>query len=100
MPPYIHFINNTSIFPLLGAASLNAKMNGMIALRTIVFFLTTSLISALIGLALVLAIHPGSTETKSLLGDGNTEDRKVGETTLYNKSLRGPSIMYHSNPTG
>ena len=53
-------------------------MNGMIALRTIVFFLTTSLISSLIGLALVLAVHPGSTETKNLLGDGTTEDRKVG----------------------
>lgn len=74
-------------------------MNGMIALRTIVYFLTTSLISALIGnipnivisshciingivvlysgLILVLAIHPGSTETKDALGSGTTEDRKV-----------------------
>ena len=52
-------------------------MNGMIALRTIVYFLTTSLISALIGLALVLTIHPGRVETKAALGDGNTEDRKV-----------------------
>ncbi|XP_059079013.1 excitatory amino acid transporter-like isoform X2 [Tigriopus californicus] len=62
---------------ITGAASLNAKMNGMIALRTIVYFLTTSLISALIGLILVLAIHPGSTETKDALGSGTTEDRKV-----------------------
>ena len=60
-----------------GAASLNAKMNGMIALRTIVYFLVTSLISALLGLAMVLIIHPGNPETKNLLGDGNTAERKV-----------------------
>ena len=52
-------------------------MNGMIALRTIVYFLVTSLISALLGLAMVLIIHPGNPETKTLLGDGNTEERKV-----------------------
>ena len=60
-----------------GAASLNAKMNGMIALRTIIYFLVTSLISALLGLAMVLIIHPGNPETKTLLGDGNTAERKV-----------------------
>merc|ERR1719392_412622 len=52
---------------ITGSASLNAKMNGMVALRTIVYFLTTSLISALIGLAMVLIIHPGNPETKNLL---------------------------------
>ena len=61
----------------LGSASLNAKMNGMVALRTIVYFLTTSLISALVGLVLVLWIHPGDPETKKLVGDGNTEERKI-----------------------
>ena len=67
------------MIPLIfsGAASLNAKMNGMIALRTIVYFLVTSLISALLGLAMVLIIHPGNPETKNLLGDGNTAERKV-----------------------
>lgn len=60
-----------------GAASLNAKMNGMIALRTIIYFLVTSLISSLIGLGLVLLIHPGNPETKDVLGAGNTEERTV-----------------------
>jgi Na+/H+-dicarboxylate symporter len=62
---------------ITGAASLNAKMNGMIALRTIVYFLATSLISAVIGLILVLVIHPGNAETKATLGDGTTESRNV-----------------------
>ena len=56
---------------------MNAKMNGMVALRTIVYFLTTSLISAMVGLGLVLWIHPGNPETKKLVGDGNTEERKI-----------------------
>ena len=55
---------------ITGAASLNAKMNGMIALRTIVFFIVTSLLSACVGLVLVIAIHPGNPETKTLLGSG------------------------------
>ena len=47
-----------------GAASLNAKMNGMIALRTVALFLATSLVSALIGLVLVILVHPGDTQMK------------------------------------
>ena len=57
-------------FLITGAASLNAKMNGMIAMRTIIYFLVTSLLSAIIGLILVLLIHPGNPETKAELGNG------------------------------
>jgi solute carrier family 1 (high affinity glutamate transporter) protein 2 len=57
---------------ITGAASLNAKMNGMIALRTIVYFTITSLISACVGLVLVVAIHPGNPEVKTLLGSGES----------------------------
>ncbi|CAB4067282.1 SLC1A2 [Lepeophtheirus salmonis] len=62
---------------ITGSASLNAKINGIVALRTIVYFITTSLISALIGLILVLIIHPGNSETKNLLGDGTTKEQKL-----------------------
>ena len=55
---------------ITGAASLNAKMNGMIALRTIVYFIVTSLLSACVGLVLVVAIHPGNPEVKKVLGSG------------------------------
>jgi len=60
-----------------GSASLNAKINGKMALRTIVFFLVTSLLSAVVGLVLVLAIHPGSPEAKQLLGEGNSEKKNT-----------------------
>jgi len=60
-----------------GAASLNAKINGKMALRTIMFFLITSLISAIVGLILVVIIHPGSSEAKQILGQGTSEKKKT-----------------------
>ena len=59
---------------ITGAASLNAKMNGMIALRTIVYFIVTSLLSACVGLILVVAIHPGNPEVKKVLGSGKKHE--------------------------
>jgi len=68
---------------ITGAASLNAKMNGMIALRTIVYFILTSLLSACVGLVLVLAVHPGNPEVKTLLGSGTTEEKKIDITDNF-----------------
>ncbi|KAG4072837.1 hypothetical protein HA402_001626 [Bradysia odoriphaga] len=44
---------------IAGSASLNARMNGRIALRTICYFASTSFFNALLGICLVLLIHPG-----------------------------------------
>ncbi|XP_011502746.1 PREDICTED: excitatory amino acid transporter [Ceratosolen solmsi marchali] len=43
-----------------GSASLNARMNGMIAVRTLVYFILTSLLNAILGVTIVLLIHPGN----------------------------------------
>lgn len=56
---------------IAGSASLNAKMNGKIALRTLVYFVTTSFFNAGLGIALVLLIHPGDP------GMHNTADRSA-----------------------
>ncbi|XP_065342648.1 excitatory amino acid transporter isoform X2 [Cloeon dipterum] len=61
---------------IAGAASLNAKMNGRLAIRTMVYFLLTSLFNAALGVALALIMHPGDPETKRILGAG-TEHREV-----------------------
>ena len=45
-------------------------MSGMIAFRTISYFLLTSLLSATVGLVLVVAVHPGDNSMKEVLGDG------------------------------
>lgn len=45
---------------IAGSASLNARMNGRIALRTLVYFASTSFFNAILGICLVLLIHPGN----------------------------------------
>ena len=62
---------------ITGAASLNAKLNGKMAMRTIIYFLSTSLLSSLVGLAFTVAIHPGSPKVKAVLGEGTTTERRV-----------------------
>jgi len=64
---------------ITGSASLNAKMNGMIALRTIMFFILTSLTSAMVGLGLVVVLHPGDPDTKAdmtMTSSTNLQDKK------------------------
>ena len=61
-----------------GSASLNAKMSGMIAFRTILYFLITSLLSATVGLVLVVSIEPGKLEgLKQTLGNGECQAGRV-----------------------
>ncbi|XP_064089413.1 excitatory amino acid transporter-like isoform X2 [Macrobrachium nipponense] len=50
-----------------GSASLNAKMNGRIVVRTVLYFIATSLLNAILGVILVVAIHPGSPLFKEAL---------------------------------
>lgn len=50
-----------------GSSSLNAKLNGKIALRTFVYFLTTSLLNAILGTTLALIIHPGNPTAEDVL---------------------------------
>ncbi|XP_034473991.1 excitatory amino acid transporter isoform X2 [Drosophila innubila] len=59
---------------IAGSASLNAKMNGKIALRTLIYFASTSLFNAALGIALVLLIHPGNPDLHN--ADDRATDRK------------------------
>ncbi|XP_005186358.1 excitatory amino acid transporter isoform X2 [Musca domestica] len=61
---------------IAGSASLNARMNGKIALRTLVYFATTSLMNAALGIALVLLIHPGDPDLHNTI-DRSTDKRAV-----------------------
>ncbi|KAH8329256.1 hypothetical protein KR074_006279, partial [Drosophila pseudoananassae] len=61
---------------IAGSASLNAKMNGKIALRTLVYFASTSFFNAALGIALVLLIHPGNPDLHNA-DDRSTDKRAV-----------------------
>ncbi|ETN59317.1 sodium-dependent excitatory amino acid transporter [Anopheles darlingi] len=67
-----------------GSSSLNAKLNGKIALRTFVYFLVTSLLNAILGTLLALAIHPGNP---------NLEETVVVDTTVSSPTVRTVSLM-------
>ena len=54
-----------------GSSSLNARMNGKIALRTLVYFVSTSFFNAILGTILVLLIHPGNASMDQSLQDHN-----------------------------
>ncbi|XP_035776930.1 excitatory amino acid transporter-like [Anopheles albimanus] len=67
-----------------GSSSLNAKLNGKIALRTFVYFLVTSLLNAILGTVLALAIHPGNP---------NLEETVVVDATVSSPTARTVSLM-------
>ncbi|XP_017860041.1 PREDICTED: excitatory amino acid transporter isoform X1 [Drosophila arizonae] len=60
---------------IAGSASLNAKMNGKIALRTLVYFATTSMFNAALGIALVMLIHPGNPDLHN--ADDRASDKRA-----------------------
>lgn len=49
---------------IAGSASLNAKMSGKIAVRTLLYFILTSMFNAFLGIVLAVAMHPGQPELK------------------------------------
>lgn len=55
-----------------GSSSLNAKLNGKIALRTFVYFALTSLLNAILGTTLVLLIHPGDPRLHESMAEYST----------------------------
>lgn len=60
---------------IAGSASLNAKMSGRIAVRTLIFFISTSMFNALLGILLAVLIHPGQPELKSLVEHATDSSR-------------------------
>lgn len=54
---------------IAGSASLNAKMSGKIAVRTLLYFILTSMFNAFLGILLAVLIHPGQIDIKENNGD-------------------------------
>jgi solute carrier family 1 (glial high affinity glutamate transporter), member 2 len=68
---------------ITGSASINAKMNGKIALRTFVYFASTSMFNAVLGVSLALLIHPGDPDLHSSADTaGNTKSLSLMDSIL------------------
>lgn len=53
---------------IAGSASLNAKMSGKIACRTLLYFIITSMFNAILGILMAVMIHPGQPELRDDIG--------------------------------
>uniref|UniRef100_A0A3Q4BQP7 Amino acid transporter n=1 Tax=Mola mola TaxID=94237 RepID=A0A3Q4BQP7_MOLML len=59
---------------ITGLAGLDAKSSGRLGTRAMVYYMTTTVIAAVLGVILVLAIHPGNPKLKENLGEGEKND--------------------------
>ncbi|XP_032515594.1 excitatory amino acid transporter isoform X1 [Danaus plexippus] len=69
---------------IAGSASLNAKMSGKIAIRTLLYFILTSMFNAFLGILLSVMIHPGKPELKDDFGTSfeNKRDHSILDSLL------------------
>lgn len=57
-----------------GLAGLDAKSSGRLGTRAMVYYMSTTIIAAILGVILVLVIHPGNPKLKENLGEGEKND--------------------------
>ncbi|CAH0714681.1 unnamed protein product, partial [Brenthis ino] len=69
---------------IAGSASLNAKMSGKIAVRTLLYFILTSMFNAFLGIVLAMLIHPGQPELRedSFVAIENKRDHSILDSLL------------------
>ncbi|CAH2325795.1 excitatory amino acid transporter 2 isoform X3 [Pelobates cultripes] len=59
---------------ITGLSGLDAKSSGRLGTRAMVYYMVTTIIAAILGVILVLAIHPGDPKLKQQLGKGQEND--------------------------
>ncbi|XP_023663052.1 excitatory amino acid transporter 2-like isoform X1 [Paramormyrops kingsleyae] len=59
---------------ITGLAGLDAKSSGRLGTRAMVYYMSTTIIAAVLGVILVLIIHPGNPKLKAGLGEGDKND--------------------------
>ncbi|XP_029111784.1 excitatory amino acid transporter 2a isoform X2 [Scleropages formosus] len=59
---------------ITGLAGLDAKSSGRLGTRAMVYYMSTTIIAAVLGVILVLLIHPGNPKLRARLGEGNKNE--------------------------
>uniref|UniRef100_A0A8C1MVE9 Amino acid transporter n=1 Tax=Cyprinus carpio TaxID=7962 RepID=A0A8C1MVE9_CYPCA len=59
---------------ITGLSGLDAKSSGRLGSRAMIYYMTTTIIAAVLGVILVLLIHPGNPKLKENLGEGAEND--------------------------
>lgn len=72
--PSCYQVNTILLVLAAGLAGLDAKSSGRLGTRAMVYYMTTTIIAAVLGVILVLIIHPGNPKLKENLGEGEKND--------------------------
>ncbi len=64
------------------SANLNARMNGKMVFRTIMYFACTSMISALSGICIAMLVKPGSSNNSKLSTQGQIQKTSFLDSIL------------------
>eukprot|EP00061_Rhincodon_typus_P009533 g33112.t1 len=59
---------------ITGLSGLDAKASGRLGTRAMVYYMSTTIIAAILGVILVLAIHPGNPALRKQLGEGKKNE--------------------------
>lgn len=77
-----HSIFHVKCIPT-GLAGLDAKSSGRLGTRAMVYYMTTTVIAAVLGVILVLLIHPGNPKLRANLGQGKKNDEVSSVDALF-----------------
>ena len=78
----VHFF-----FSLEGLAQLDPKSSGKMGARALTYYFSTTILAAIVGIVLVLIIHPGDPSIKEEVGTG-TEEKKVSTLDAFLDLIR------------
>nr|XP_042906371.1 excitatory amino acid transporter isoform X2 [Parasteatoda tepidariorum]XP_042906372.1 excitatory amino acid transporter isoform X2 [Parasteatoda tepidariorum]XP_042906374.1 excitatory amino acid transporter isoform X3 [Parasteatoda tepidariorum] len=70
-----------------GLAQLDPKASGKMGARALVYYFSTTIMAAVVGIVLVLIIHPGDPSIKENVGTG-TEEKKVSTLDAFLDLIR------------
>ena len=70
-----------------GLSQLDAKASGRMGSRALLYYFTTTICAAIIGIGCVLSVHPGDPSIKGELGSG-AEDKKVSTIDAFLDLIR------------
>lgn len=59
-----------------GLAGLDPKSSGKIGSYALIYYVVTTMLAVILGIGLVLCIHPGDTSIKDEIGEGTIEERR------------------------
>ncbi|XP_074553440.1 solute carrier family 1 member 9 [Halichoeres trimaculatus] len=73
---------------ITGLAGLDARSSGRMGSRAMVYYMSTTIIAAILGVILVLGIHPGNPKLKSRQGPSTPKSQEVSSLDAFLDLLR------------